>query len=145
MRAHHEKHREKRLAKAKARYAGNIEESRALNRARMNAYNARVKAEAYKCPEAKRAYRFDKVLRIHRLTLDQYHAKLESQDFCCPICGTDVVSVGPRQTHIDHDHETGKFRGILCGTCNTGLGKLGDGKHLAAAVRYVAKSARKAA
>jgi hypothetical protein len=28
--------------------------------------------------------------------------------------------------HLDHDHETGEFRGWLCWHCNTGIGKLGD-------------------
>jgi hypothetical protein len=27
---------------------------------------------------------------------------------------------------LDHNHETGKFRGWLCDNCNTGIGKLGD-------------------
>lgn len=43
---------------------------------------------------------------------------------CCEICGrhTDVVGT----LHIDHDHTTGKFRGMLCSACNTGLGQMQD-------------------
>jgi len=39
---------------------------------------------------------------------------------------------------IDHDHETGLIRGLLCGRCNTGLGLLGDNiKALINAVEFV--------
>lgn len=145
MKEFHEKNRERRLAKARARYHENVEESRAKARKTANARNAKVRAEVAKCPDEKAFYRFRMRLNIHGITLDQYHAILERQDFCCPICGEDVVSKGPRQIHIDHDHDTGKVRGILCGTCNTGLGKLGDGKLLEKAVRYIARSQKKAA
>jgi hypothetical protein len=141
----HEQRRESRLAAARARYWANHEESKAAARRAANACNARKRAEARKCPDAYRFFRLKEVLNMHGITLDKYHSLLEWQDFCCAICGTDVVSVASRQTHIDHDHETGKVRGILCGKCNTGLGKLGDGKHLDAAVRYIARSRKKAA
>jgi len=38
----------------------------------------------------------------------------------CECCGTLPA------THLDHDHETGKFRGWICGNCNRGIGQLGD-------------------
>jgi hypothetical protein len=40
--------------------------------------------------------------------------------------------------HLDHCHETGEIRGILCGTCNQGLGMFGeDAELLDAAARYL--------
>jgi hypothetical protein len=40
----------------------------------------------------------------------------------CAICHRDAE----RSLDLDHDHETGKFRGYICRECNMGLGKLGD-------------------
>lgn len=42
------------------------------------------------------------------------------EDGKCQICNA------REGTHIDHCHQTGKVRGILCGRCNTGIGMLGD-------------------
>jgi hypothetical protein len=41
----------------------------------------------------------------------------------CELCGQPPKG---RALHLDHDHRTGAFRGWLCVSCNTGLGKLGD-------------------
>jgi hypothetical protein len=43
----------------------------------------------------------------------------------CAICGTKTIDL-----HVDHDHATGKVRGILCRECNIGLGKFGDSPEL---------------
>jgi hypothetical protein len=39
----------------------------------------------------------------------------------CECCGKKTENL-----LVDHDHQTGKFRGWLCKTCNIGIGKLGD-------------------
>lgn len=45
---------------------------------------------------------------------------------CAICCGNS----GVRRLHIDHDHNTGKVRGLLCGKCNRALGYLNDNKEL---------------
>ena len=73
--------------------------------------------------------------RKRGMTLDQYHAKLESQDFCCAICAKEVDPLV-----IDHDHTTGKNRGLLCGNCNTGIGLFKESiPVMTAAQQYIAK------
>lgn len=50
--------------------------------------------------------------------------KLLGQHEQCAVCGTDAWGVkGPQ---VDHCHETGKVRGVLCGNCNQGLGRFKD-------------------
>ena len=46
-----------------------------------------------------------------------------TEDYACDICETITPA---SKLHLDHNHNTGKFRGWLCRTCNTGLGSLGD-------------------
>lgn len=56
------------------------------------------------------------------LTRAQVEQMISDQKGCCPICGTDLLELDPRRVHVDHDHQTGKIRGVLCGHCNTMLG-----------------------
>ena len=64
------------------------------------------------------------------------------QNYRCKLCGNGPlvrgVTCGRMSETIDHDHETGRVRGILCGTCNTAIGKLGDNEvGLLRALAYV--------
>jgi hypothetical protein len=44
----------------------------------------------------------------------------------CAICGRAWGSSRDRQPVIDHDHTTGKIRGVICGACNIGIGHFDD-------------------
>ena len=55
---------------------------------------------------------------------------LEEQGGTCMICNKagDIRKKDSRPIAlaVDHNHETGKIRGLLCLNCNSGIGKLGD-------------------
>jgi hypothetical protein len=57
--------------------------------------------------------------RAYGLTAAEAQALVSSG--VCDLCGRATENL-----HIDHDHATGAIRGVLCQSCNTGLGKLGD-------------------
>ena len=56
--------------------------------------------------------------------LDEYDFILEKQEGKCAICGASD-NFG-RYLCVDHSHETGKIRGLLCNPCNQALGLLKD-------------------
>jgi hypothetical protein len=66
-------------------------------------------------------------LRKHGLTFRQYSDMLAAQGGVCAICrGPWKGWNGQNGSHIDHCHKTGRVRGILCGDCNTAIGRFGD-------------------
>lgn len=57
------------------------------------------------------------------ITEHQFLNTLEEQKYSCRICET---KISIEDSAIDHNHETGEFRGILCKTCNRALGLFRD-------------------
>ena len=64
--------------------------------------------------------------RNYNMTLDDYNILLEEQNSCCAICGTDKPGGWGKAFAVDHDHKTGKVRGLLCKSCNIALGEVDD-------------------
>jgi hypothetical protein len=60
--------------------------------------------------------------REYKLSDKDMEGMLKYQQYQCGICKT---SIG-WNCHVDHDHKTNKVRGLLCGTCNIGLGMFKD-------------------
>lgn len=60
------------------------------------------------------------------ITILKYEEILKSQDNKCAICETQLNDTLGHRPHIDHCHDTGLVRGILCGSCNKGIGLLKD-------------------
>lgn len=59
------------------------------------------------------------------LTLEDYNEMFDKQNGCCAICGTHQAEL-TRSLAVDHSHENGHIRGLLCQPCNTALGKFKD-------------------
>lgn len=64
--------------------------------------------------------------RRYGLSVDEYQTLLANQNFSCPICEVEISDTieykGKRPVAVDHNHETGDVRGILCSMCNLMLG-----------------------
>ena len=72
--------------------------------------------------EIRLAYNEYMRLRRYSFTKEQLVELWERQERKCAICSTPILLDAP----IDHDHETGKVRGLLCHKCNRGLGQFED-------------------
>jgi hypothetical protein len=74
-------------------------------------------------------------MKSHRLkyrygiTIEDYNEMLTLQVSGCSICGKTAKENG-KALYVDHDHETGKVRGLLCYKCNTDLGTYETKKEL---------------
>jgi hypothetical protein len=99
----------------------------------------RVKAVRKKRNVARRAeHREAHLVRTFGITQSEYDAMLAAQGGACAICDR-----SPREgssLHVDHDHGTGRIRGLLCFRCNGGLGQFAeDVDRLVAATGYVVR------
>ena len=116
--------RDQAIARSKQWRVDNIERFRE-NQRRMRA-----------TPESKRKQREYHLGKKFGLTVEEYDEMLAAQGGVCAICGRpprDDISL-----HVDHDHETGKVRGLTCFRCNNALGDFDDDpKLLEAASAYL--------
>lgn len=67
--------------------------------------------------------------RTYNISLEEYKKLLSNQDNRCIIC-TRHVNELPTKLSVDHDHSTGKIRGLLCTKCNVGIGYFQDNSDL---------------
>ena len=77
--------------------------------------------------------RDENLKRLYGIGLKEYDRLLQEQGGCCAVCG----GIDPKgrltgrggsitNFYVDHDHNTGKVRGLLCNTCNRTIGYIGD-------------------
>jgi hypothetical protein len=76
--------------------------------------------------------------RTYNITIKQYHQIYKDQNGYCAICGN--TKGNNKVFHVDHDHLTGKVRGLLCNKCNKSLGGFQDSPEiLQKAIDYLNK------
>jgi hypothetical protein len=59
--------------------------------------------------------------RLYGISMDEYTDMLLAQGNACALCGKSQDEYS-RFLHVDHDHATGRIRGLLCHVCNVILG-----------------------
>ena len=83
-------------------------------------------------------------LKKYGITLEDQEQMLREQNNKCAICGKEIFLFGSSKkltAHVDHDHKTGKVRGLLCDKCNRGLGFFRDNEeYLINAASYLKKN-----
>lgn len=87
-----------------------------------------------------RRYRNVRYKREHGITLDEFEQRIAKQNNMCPI-GSHQFSTGSHKGDspcMDHDHETGELRMVLCNNHNAALGMFHDSvDELLSAVKYL--------
>lgn len=107
---YYQKHREEKLSYNRSYYKDNREKFM-----EKNVKNRGKKSAARKA-------------RIYGLSIEDLQRILSAQDGVCAICKT---VGGKNGLGVDHDHETGKVRALLCSNCNAAIGLLRDSSALA--------------
>lgn len=99
---------------------------------------------SYTMEELRQKARERHLRRSYGINASEYGALLSRQAGVCAICGQPEQHAGgrhgdtQRQLAVDHDHETGMVRGLLCSFCNTAIGALRhDVNLLARAITYL--------
>lgn len=83
---------------------------------------------------------------FYGISPEQFAALLQAQGGVCAICSLPPKGKRTSTLQVDHDHETGHLRGLLCNECNTALGRLGDDvAGLERAIRYLQEATAKVA
>lgn len=87
-------------------------------------------------PETRTLKEWERIKRRYGISQKDYNELVKKQNGVCVICSTE----SKEKLHIDHNHNTGKVRGLLCGNCNRGIGLFHDKIYLLLnAVSYLEK------
>ena len=112
-------HRNSRHADGRTSYCKPCAIVRAAEWQKANPEKRRVTArQSHERRLASGKVREDKYKARYGITVAQYDALFMEQGGACAICKTTPSG----RLHVDHDHETGRVRGLLCTRCNQGLG-----------------------
>jgi len=109
-----------------------------INKLRYAPYCYQCRRDKYKGDKhTKNRLRNRHLLTNYNLSLEDYNTILKSQNYRCAICKKPENKL-KQQLSVDHNHKTGKIRGLLCPDCNRGLGCFKDNKNLLRlAIKYL--------
>ncbi len=118
-----------------------------------NTYKSGFRPECIECcgelgkkyPKTKDQVRESRYKNAYGITLEEYNKMFVSQGGVCCICKLPETRQNVKGVTstlaVDHDHETGEVRGLLCGHCNQGLGHFKDNtENLLNAAIYLEKN-----
>ncbi len=112
-------------------------------------YNREYTKARYVPKERKKKVAVDEMTRLRRnksrhlkslygITIETYDDMYSTQEGKCAICKTPKSDMGTQGLYVDHCHDTGKVRGLLCAGCNHSLGVFKDNPTiLYAAAKYL--------
>lgn len=112
----------------KERISESNKQYRRANRDRLDAYQRN-----YREKHAERLY-FAALKRRFGIGREDYERLLGEQGGVCALCQKGQSSSNKKWLCVDHDHSTGRVRGLLCSRCNQALGLLGDSEAIYLAV-----------
>jgi hypothetical protein len=116
MREYSKKHYQKNKEKLKEKHRKYREDN-------IDKFNQYYQNNLAKFKEYRRRYK----LKKYNLSLDQFNVLLNKQNHQCGICGGSLTD---KNCHVDHNHDSGEIRGLLCLNCNLGIGLLKDSPEL---------------
>lgn len=119
---------------------GHFNRCKSCDRARSRESMRRVREESDPAELASRRATWSRNARMRQygITQDDYDRMLAGQNGGCAICGSTEAGAWGGRLPVDHDHQTGEVRGLLCHACNGGLGRFGDDvDRLMAAAAYL--------
>lgn len=120
---YYQKNKATTIARSQKRYRENGEECRARSRA--------YQKKNRKLLQERRKTSGYSLMHKYGLSLTCYQEMLTAQGSVCKICGAPPEKNPPHfSLNVDHDHLTGRVRGLLCGKCNVGLGAFDDAARL---------------
>jgi hypothetical protein len=94
------------------------------NKEKIEEYKRIYKQDVIKQERSRVYHRARWLKESFNMTVDDYMVMYEEQDGKCKICGS--TQNGKKNFCVDHNHETGKVRGLLCHNCNVSVGLMKD-------------------
>lgn len=101
-----------------------------------NKRKVKIKCEEYRKNHIKERRQLQ-LMYSYKITLADYNEMFNNQNGCCAICEKHQLELN-KKLCVDHNHKTGKVRGLLCDSCNRGMGQFYESiKNLKSVIKYL--------